>query len=129
MFLLVVAVFAFTVFAFVVIAGRGAASDRRGYREHRLGDYSGWLQAWVAAPETWRRVESCLSQARVCGGQPFDGAVGRDAMEFYKQHLSPIQVHSDQSRSETIVNAREFDTCSRCSLVAASRRRGAGSGT
>ncbi|XP_022681816.1 tetraspanin-8 [Setaria italica] len=70
---------------------RGAASGRHGYREYRLGDYSGWLQAQVAAPETWRRVESCLSEARVCGVRPFDGAVGRDAMEFYKQHLSPIQ--------------------------------------
>ncbi|RCV21218.1 hypothetical protein SETIT_4G121000v2 [Setaria italica] len=91
MFLLVVVVFAFTVFAFVVVASRGAASGRHGYREYRLGDYSGWLQAQVAAPETWRRVESCLSEARVCGVRPFDGAVGRDAMEFYKQHLSPIQ--------------------------------------
>ncbi|CAN6207974.1 unnamed protein product [Urochloa humidicola] len=89
-FLLVVAVFALTVLAFVAVADWGAAG--RAYGEHRLGDYSGWLRARVAAPETWRRVESCLAEARVCGaGRPFDGAVGRDAAEFYKHHLSPIQ--------------------------------------
>ncbi|CAN6221676.1 unnamed protein product [Urochloa humidicola] len=90
MFLLVVAVFVLTVLAFVAVADRGAGGGA--YREHRLGDYSGWLRARVAAPDTWRRVESCLAEARVCAaGRPFDGAVGRDAMEFYKRHLSPIQ--------------------------------------
>ncbi|CAD6337049.1 unnamed protein product [Miscanthus lutarioriparius] len=91
MFLIVVAVFAFTVFAFVVTnRGSGSAVSGRGYREYRLGDYAGWLQARIAEPETWRQVESCLSQARVCGGR-LRGAVGQDAMEFYRQHLSPIQ--------------------------------------
>ncbi|AQK83518.1 tetraspanin-8 [Zea mays] len=81
MFLLAVLVFAFAVFAFVVThRGAGGAVSGRGYREYRLGDYSGWLQARIAEPETWRRVESCLSEARVCGGR-----------EFYRQHLSPIQ--------------------------------------
>jgi hypothetical protein len=94
MFLLVVAVFAFTVFAFVVTSrGAGSAVSGRGYREYRLGDYAGWLQERIAEPETWRQVESCLSEARVCGGR-LRGAVGQDAMEFYRQHLSPIQVHS-----------------------------------
>lgn len=91
MFLLVVAVFAFTVFAFVVTnrgAGSAVSGSGRGYR-----DYSGWLQARIAEPETWRRVESCLSQARVCGGR-LHGAMGQDTMQFYRQHLSPIQVHT-----------------------------------
>ena len=110
MFLLVVAVFALTVFAFVVTnRGAGGAVSGRGYREYRLGDYSGWLQARIAEPETWRRVESCLSEARVCGGRPSDGAVGRDATEFYKRHLSPIQVHRVRllvlCKPETIVHA------------------------
>ncbi|KAJ1258959.1 hypothetical protein BS78_10G116200 [Paspalum vaginatum] len=91
MFLLVVAVFAFTVFAFVVTnRGAGSAVSGRGYREYRLGDYSGWLQARIAEPETWRRVESCLVEARVCGGRVHSG-LGQDAMELYKQHLSPIR--------------------------------------
>ncbi|XP_062232845.1 tetraspanin-8-like [Phragmites australis] len=89
-FLLVVAVFAFTVFAFEVTnRGAGSAVSGRGYREYRLGDYSGWLQARIAEPETWRRVESCLAEARVCG--QLDGAVGQGAMDFYRQHLSPVQ--------------------------------------
>ncbi|CAL5047268.1 unnamed protein product [Urochloa decumbens] len=93
MFLLVVAVFALTVLAFVAVADQGSGGAAgRAYREHRLGDYSGWLRARVAAPDTWRRVESCLAEARVCGvGRPLDGAVGREAVEFYKHHLSPIQ--------------------------------------
>ncbi|KAG0513861.1 hypothetical protein BDA96_10G139800 [Sorghum bicolor] len=90
LFLLVVAVFAFTVFAFVVTSQGAVPSGRGYYREHRLGDYSDWLQARIAEPETWRQVESCLSEARVCGGR-LRGAMGQGAMEFYRQHLSPIQ--------------------------------------
>ncbi|KAF8723723.1 hypothetical protein HU200_021688 [Digitaria exilis] len=91
MFILVVAVFAFTVFAFVV-TDRGAATavSGRGYHEYRLGDYSGWLRSRIAEPDTWSRVESCIFEARVCSGR-LDGAVGRDAMVFYRRHLSPIQ--------------------------------------
>jgi len=131
MFLIVVAVFAFTVFAFVVTnRGSGSAVSGRGYREYRLGDYAGWLQARIAEPETWRQVESCLSQARVCGGR-LRGAVGQDAMEFYRQHLSPIQVHShcDKIRNDRQLVSFIRVRLQRCSLVAASRRRGAGSGT
>ncbi|KAL6631378.1 hypothetical protein ACP70R_028228 [Stipagrostis hirtigluma subsp. patula] len=90
MFVLIVAVFAFTVFAFVVTnRGAGRAVSGTGYMEYRLGDYSGWLQTRIAEPETWRRVRSCLADARVCGR--FDGAVGLGAMNFFRQHLSPIQ--------------------------------------
>lgn len=122
MFLLVVAVFAFTLFAFVVTNwGAGSAVSGRGYKEYRLGDYSGWLQARIAEPETWRRVESCLSQARVCSGG-LRGAVGQDAMKFYRQHLSPIQVQCDQlinrlaCRPETTANTttREFSYVLAC---------------
>jgi energy-coupling factor transporter transmembrane protein EcfT len=137
MFLLAVLVFAFAVFAFVVThRGAGGAVSGSGYREYRLGDYSGWLQARIAEPETWRRVESCLSEARVCGGR-----------EFYRQHLSPIQVYiyilyiyqlivivvSYSRRPETTLDVYVMSftrVCvQRCSPVAASRRRGAGSGT
>ncbi|KAL6838610.1 hypothetical protein ACP4OV_031567 [Aristida adscensionis] len=91
MFVLIVTVFAFTVFAFVVTnRGAGRAVSGRGYREYRLGDFSDWLQARIAEPETWRRVESCLADARVCG-RLGGGAVGLGAMDFYRQNLSPIQ--------------------------------------
>ncbi|TVU11671.1 hypothetical protein EJB05_45271, partial [Eragrostis curvula] len=75
-FLLTVAVFAFTVFTFVVTAttNRGAAAS--GASADRPA-------------ETWRRVESCLAEARVCGR--FDVYGGDVGVEFYRRHLSPIQ--------------------------------------
>ncbi|GJN29037.1 hypothetical protein PR202_gb17227 [Eleusine coracana subsp. coracana] len=89
MFVLTVAAFALTVFAFVVTTNRGGGGGFRG--EYRLGDFSGWLQVRVAQPDTWRRVESCLAEARVCGGR-FEGRdVGPLAVDFYRRHLSPIQ--------------------------------------
>ncbi|GJN00055.1 hypothetical protein PR202_ga17208 [Eleusine coracana subsp. coracana] len=89
MFLLTVAAFALTVFAFVVTTNRGGGGFGG---EYRLDDFSGWLQARVAQPDTWRRIESCLAEARVCGGR-FEGSdVGPLAVDFYRRHLSPIQV-------------------------------------
>lgn len=84
MFLLTVAVFALTVFAFVVTNRGGGGGSRE---EYRLVDFSGWMQARIAEPETWRKVESCLAEARVCGRGRFH------PVDFYRRHLSPIQVH------------------------------------
>ncbi|XP_073005653.1 tetraspanin-8-like [Typha latifolia] len=39
---------------------------------------------------TWKEINSCMNDAKVCGG--FDGDVGLKANEFYKLNLSPIQV-------------------------------------
>lgn len=88
MFVLTVAAFALTVFAFVVTTSRGGGG------EYRLGDFSGWMRARVETPDTWRRVESCLAEARVCGGRFDGGDVGPLAVDFYRKHLSPIQVHT-----------------------------------
>nr|CAD1826669.1 unnamed protein product [Ananas comosus var. bracteatus] len=68
--------------------GRGGGVGK-GYKEYRLGDYSHWLQRRVADWNTWKRIESCIGDAKLCGG--LDGEVGSKANEFYKQNLSPIQ--------------------------------------
>ncbi|OAY65816.1 tetraspanin-8-like [Ananas comosus] len=90
LFILILAMFCFAVFAFVVTNhGAGEAVSGKGYKEYRLGDYSHWLQRRVADWNTWKQIESCIGDAKLCGG--LDGEVGSKANEFYKQNLSPIQ--------------------------------------
>lgn len=91
MFVLIVGMLGFTVFAFMVTnKGVGQAISGTGYKEYRLGDYSTWLQKRVEEDDTWKDIQSCLKDAKVCGG--FHTEIGLKADEFYKQHLSPLQV-------------------------------------
>ena len=92
MFLLIVILFCFTIFAFVVTnKGAGEALSGRGYKEYRLGDYSNWLQKRVNSTKNWRRIKSCLQDGKVC--QKFaDDRASETVEDFYKEHLSPIQV-------------------------------------
>ncbi|KAJ7551141.1 hypothetical protein O6H91_06G000600 [Diphasiastrum complanatum] len=67
MFLLIILLFAFTIFAFVVTnPGAGHALSGKGYKEYRLGDYSTWLQSRVDNNNNWRKIMSCLSDAKIC---------------------------------------------------------------
>ncbi|KAL5973900.1 hypothetical protein ACLOJK_030559 [Asimina triloba] len=89
MFLLIVLLFCFTVFAFVVTnKGAGKVVSERGYKEYRLGDYSHWLQNRVNDSKNWRKIRSCLSDSDICKklGQSNDSV-----SVFYQKHLSPIQ--------------------------------------
>jgi hypothetical protein len=60
----------------------------RGFKEYRLGDYSGWLRRRVEDGRTWGRIRSCLAEAGVCrslqSNRTFD--------EFINDNLSPLQV-------------------------------------
>ncbi|XP_010913593.1 tetraspanin-8 [Elaeis guineensis] len=90
MFVLILGMLGFTVFAFIVTnKGVGQAISGTGYKEYRLGDYSNWLQKKVGEDNTWKDIQSCLKDAKVCGG--FHTEIGLKADEFYKQHLSPLQ--------------------------------------
>eukprot|EP00246_Nothoceros_aenigmaticus_P016027 TRINITY_DN7012_c0_g1_i1.p1 TRINITY_DN7012_c0_g1~~TRINITY_DN7012_c0_g1_i1.p1 ORF type:complete len:273 (+),score=23.88 TRINITY_DN7012_c0_g1_i1:232-1050(+) len=69
MFLLIVLLLVFTVFAFVVTnEGAGRVVSDRGYKEYRLQDYSTWLRRFVDGSSNWRKIKSCLQDANVCGG-------------------------------------------------------------
>jgi Tetraspanin family len=91
MFLLILVMLFLTVFVFIVTnKGVGDAVSGRGYKEYRLGDYSGWLQKQVGNYRTWSKIESCLKSAQVCHG--FTEKELMSANEFYKKNLSPTQV-------------------------------------
>ncbi|THU66277.1 hypothetical protein C4D60_Mb05t12460 [Musa balbisiana] len=90
LFLLILAMFAFTMFGLIVTnKGVGQAIVGRAYKEYKLDDYSHWLQKRVRDWPTWNVIEGCLKEAKVCG--QLEGAVGMKATEFYRKNLSPIQ--------------------------------------
>ncbi|XP_010536954.1 PREDICTED: tetraspanin-7 isoform X2 [Tarenaya hassleriana] len=91
MFVLILIGFCFTIFAFAVTnRGAGQVLSDRGYREYRLGDYSGWLRKRVTDPNNWNRIRSCLIYSNVCS--VFHGRYAGDSMdEFYKANLNALQ--------------------------------------
>ncbi|KAL0355185.1 UNVERIFIED_CONTAM: Tetraspanin-8 [Sesamum radiatum] len=86
LFLLIVGLIVFTVFTIVVTnKGIGQALSRKGIGNHRLGDYSRWLQKYVINAENWNQIKSCSVDVKLCqripGGKPKD---------FYTHLLPPI---------------------------------------
>ena len=92
MFLLIVLLFCFTIFAFVVTnKGAGQVLSGKGYKEYKLGDYSNWLQKRVGNQKNWRKIKSCLIDAKVCSD--FNQKFANDTVEvLYTRHLSALQV-------------------------------------
>jgi len=91
MFLLIVLLFCFTVFAFVVTnKGVGEVVSNRGYKEYRLGDYSHWLQKRVDNTANWKKIRSCIMDAKVCQSLA-DDSKSKVAATFFQENLSPIQ--------------------------------------
>uniref|UniRef100_A0ACD5ZES1 Uncharacterized protein n=1 Tax=Avena sativa TaxID=4498 RepID=A0ACD5ZES1_AVESA len=90
--LLVLAALCFAGFAFAVTnagAGAGQAVSGRGFREYRLGDYSGWLRRTVEdGGGNWGRIRSCLVEAKVCRSLQSNH---RTLDEFVNADLSPVQ--------------------------------------
>ncbi|CAA6662267.1 unnamed protein product [Spirodela intermedia] len=89
MFLLIVLVFCFTIFAFVVTnKGAGQVVSGRGFKEYRLGDYSNWLQKRVTNTKNWNKIKSCLVDGKVC--QTLQAK--KEALALFNQeNLSSIQ--------------------------------------
>ncbi|KAJ8752351.1 hypothetical protein K2173_003987 [Erythroxylum novogranatense] len=89
MFIFVLGLIAFMVFAFVVThKGAGETLAGIGYKEHRLGDYSNWLQNHFVDGKHWFEIRSCLINAEVCKslGEGFD----QDVAQFYQKKLSSL---------------------------------------
>ncbi|KAF8378498.1 hypothetical protein HHK36_029840 [Tetracentron sinense] len=90
MFLLIIGLVFFTIFSLVVTnKGAGEAISRRGFKEHRLGDYTHWLQKYMVNGESWVKLRSCLSDSKVCTS--IGHGVHYKEAEFYRKYLSPIE--------------------------------------
>jgi energy-coupling factor transporter transmembrane protein EcfT len=91
MLLLILLLFCFTIFAFVVTnKAAGDVVSNKGFKEYKLGDYTTWLQRQIQNPSNWAKVESCLSQAKVCDSLNTDYP---NVTAFNQSNLSPIQVY------------------------------------
>ncbi|KAJ3708019.1 hypothetical protein LUZ61_011724 [Rhynchospora tenuis] len=89
MFVLIVLLFCFTIFAFVVTnKGVGQVVSGRGYKEYKLGDYSNWLQKRVNNNNNWRKIKSCLQDGKVCQSLQQNNET---YSQFISSNLSPIQ--------------------------------------
>ncbi|XP_028790603.1 tetraspanin-7 [Neltuma alba] len=91
MFLLILVVLAFTIFAFVVTnKGAGKVLSGKGYKEYRLGDYSHWLQKRVNDSNNWKTMKSCLQAGQYCS--VYQKLYAKDDVnEFNKEKLTPLQ--------------------------------------
>ncbi|KAK9141434.1 hypothetical protein Syun_010834 [Stephania yunnanensis] len=91
MFLLIVLLFCFTVFAFVVTnKGAGKVVSNTGFKEYRLGDYSNWLQKRVNNDKNWRKIKSCLQDSKICDHLAKE-TNNQDFKQFLATSLSPLQ--------------------------------------
>ncbi|KAI5058358.1 hypothetical protein GOP47_0026528 [Adiantum capillus-veneris] len=89
MFLLIILLFCFTVFAFVVTnKGAGDAVSGKGFKEFHLGNYSNWLQKQVNKASVWEKIESCLADSKTCNRLSSEYA---NEGLFDAADLSPIQ--------------------------------------
>ncbi|WOL01926.1 tetraspanin-3-like [Canna indica] len=99
MFVVVVALLCFIVFAYAVTdRGHGQVVVGRAFLEYQLSDYSGWLKNRVSDPGYWAKISSCLRESRVCPKMARyvrSTTTGLRMAEppefFYQRHLSPIE--------------------------------------
>ncbi|KAF2298882.1 hypothetical protein P3X46_017176 [Hevea brasiliensis] len=88
LFLMIVGLVVFTIFAFVVTnESAGKALSGRGFKDHRLGDYSHWLQNHFVKGKKWDVLKSCLIEAKVCKAFTDDNKQN----DFLEQKFSPTQ--------------------------------------
>ncbi|CAA2973627.1 tetraspanin-8-like [Olea europaea subsp. europaea] len=88
LFLLIVGLVAFTFFTIVVTnkhVGKALSEKRIG--EHRLGDYSRWLQTYVINAENWDEIKNCLVDVNLCRHL----TANKGEEEFFMRNLSLIQ--------------------------------------
>ncbi|KAL2482288.1 Tetraspanin-8 [Forsythia ovata] len=87
LFFLILGLAAFTIFTVVVTNKNvGKALSEKGFGEHRLGDYSRWLQNYVINAENWDQIKNCLVDVNLC-----QHLTENNAKVFYKRNMSLIQ--------------------------------------
>ncbi|KAI0497421.1 hypothetical protein KFK09_020645 [Dendrobium nobile] len=99
MFLVIIALIGFIVFAFAVTdSGRGQVIVNRSFLEYQLSDYSGWLKDRVSDPKYWSKISSCLRDVHACSGMrrtirdPATGMILSESADMFSQRqLSPIE--------------------------------------
>ncbi|KAK1297916.1 Tetraspanin-4 [Acorus calamus] len=96
MFWIILALLGFIIFAFAVTdkgRGRPATDQSATFLEYHLGDYSGWLKDRVSDPVYWRKISSCLRDAKACRymGRYDNMGNSESVTMFYRRELSPIQ--------------------------------------
>jgi hypothetical protein len=111
MFLLILGLIAFTVFAFVVTnKGAGEALSGKGFKDYKLGDYNTWLQRQVDRNSTWQKIQSCLSDSKVCNQLDDDYPT---LAQFNAANLSPIEsgcCKPPTSCNYRYINATDWNT-------------------
>lgn len=81
---LIVALVVFTIFTVMVTnKGLGQAISGQGVADHRLGNYSKWLQKYVLGARNWDKIKSCMHDSEFCNFLKID--------DVYKQ-INPIVV-------------------------------------
>ncbi|KAJ0624833.1 putative tetraspanin/Peripherin [Helianthus annuus] len=122
MFLIIVVLIGFVIFAYVVTdKGSGRSVPNRAYKDYYLPDYSGWLKDRVASDEYWRKISSCIrdsgacsNSGRVVGGYP------ESAEMYYLRKLSSIESGCCKPPSEcgfTYVNETTWNPVSSGMMV------------
>ncbi|KAF2298886.1 hypothetical protein GH714_028639 [Hevea brasiliensis] len=102
---MIVGLVVFTIFAFVVTnESAGKALSGRGFKDHRLGDYSHWLQNHFVKGKKWDVLKSCLIEAKVCKAFTDDNKQN----DFLEQKFSPTQgVAASRRRSVDFIIGME----------------------
>lgn len=92
MFLLIILLFSFTIFAFVVTYNPtdGSYSSNQGLKEYQLSDYSDWMQKRVNNSDNWRKIEACIEDAKTCKSVT-DRSINKTAQQFSSQKFSSIE--------------------------------------
>ncbi|XP_052181136.1 tetraspanin-8-like [Diospyros lotus] len=92
LFLLILGLIGFTIFAIIVTnKGVGKAISRKGFKEYRLADYSNWLQDHVVNHKNWEDIRSCLVDAGVCSDLGADPHYKDTQADFMNRGLSSVQ--------------------------------------
>eukprot|EP00850_Spirogloea_muscicola_P013069 SM000087S23351 [mRNA] locus=s87:223515:226308:+ [translate_table: standard] len=67
MFVLILALLGFTIFAFIVTNGSaGKTVSGQGTKEYHLGDYSTWLRKRINDTSNWKHIRSCMIDSGYC---------------------------------------------------------------